>query len=134
MYAVRHSRLTFIFLYAGIVAGIAFNGIAGDYLLYDLAIHYTAIGFIGITIALYLPLMLPPITGRPIHFTMFNHIPILLVVLALALRTAGDIVLATNTSSAANYFLMVSGWLVVIALFVFVAMIHKSMREIGSRA
>ena len=133
LYTVRHSRLAFIFLYAAIAAAIAFNGIAGNYILYDLAIHYAAIGFIGITIALYLPMMLPPITGRAIHFTRFSKIPILLVISALAIRTGGDIAIATHAASGANYFLMVSGWLVVAALFVFVAMIHRSMREIGSQ-
>jgi hypothetical protein len=133
MYTIRHSRLAFIFLYAGIAAAIAFNGMAGNYILYDLAIHYAAIGFIGITIALYLPLMLPPITGRTIHFTKFNSAPILLVIAALAIRTGGDIAIATHVASSANYFWMLSGWLVLAALFVFVTMIHSSMREIGSR-
>jgi hypothetical protein len=45
----------------------AFN-IFGTFVLYDLAIQYVAIGFLGFTIALYLPLMLPPITGRIVPF------------------------------------------------------------------
>ena len=133
MYTVWHSRVAFVFLYAGIAAAIAFNGIAGNYILYDLAIHYAAIGFIGITIALYLPMMLPPITGRAMHFTKFNNIPILFVISALAIRTGGDIAITSHSASGANYLLMVSGWLVVAALFVFIAMIHRSMNEIGSQ-
>jgi hypothetical protein len=132
MYTIRHSRLAFIFLYAGIAMAIAFNGIAGNYIVYDLAIHYAAIGFIGITIALYLPLMLPPITGRMIHFTKFNNVPILLVISAIAIRTGGDITIELQATLGANYF-MISGWLVVAALFAFVIMIHRSMRETGSQ-
>jgi hypothetical protein len=127
-YTVRHSRLAFLFLYAGIALAIAF-GFSPSYILYDLAIHYVAIGFIGITVALYLPLMLPPITGKAVHFTKFNGAPVLLVVAALAVRTAGDIVITIQALTPASYFLMTSGWLVVAALFAFVAMIHRSMRE-----
>lgn len=130
VYTIRNSRMAFIFLYAGIALAIVFNSVAGNYIPYDLTIHYTAIGFIGITISLYLPLMLPPITGRTIHFTKFNSIPVLLVISALAIRTAGDVAIATRTVSGANYFLMTSGWLVVSALFVFVVMIHRSMSQV----
>ncbi len=129
MYTIQHSRLAFLFLYAGIAVATAFN-VSSSYMLYDLAIHYTAIGFIGLTIALYLPLMLPPITGRMIRFTKFNSVPVLLVILALAVRTAGDVAITTQvTSKEVSYLLMTSGWLVVAALSTFVAMIHRSMKE-----
>jgi hypothetical protein len=61
-YIVRNLRIAFQFLCSGIVLAVAFN-ISNSYIFYDLAIHYTAIGFLGITVALYLPLMLPPIIG-----------------------------------------------------------------------
>jgi hypothetical protein len=130
VYTLLHSRLAFVFLYAGIAMAALFSNFSNSYILYDLAIHYTAIGFIGITIALYLPLMLPPIIGRMVHFTRFNSIPILLVVTALAMRTGGDIAITTQLASSANYFMMMSGWLVVSALFVFVSMIHRGMEKI----
>ncbi len=129
MYTILHSRLAFIFLYTGISIAAAFSIVENNYILYDLAIHYVAIGFIGITIALYLPLMLPPITGNMVHFTKFNSIPILLVVVALAMRTAGNIVITTQMSSDANYFLMMSGWLIVSALFLFVTMVRRSKQK-----
>jgi hypothetical protein len=129
-YIIRHLRLAFLFLFAGIVVATAFN-ILGTFVLYDLAIHYTAIGFLGITIALYLPLMLPPITGRIIHFTKFNNLPLFLIFAALAIRTLGDVVLTFQPASVASisYAFMTSGWLVVAALFAFVGMIHSSMKQ-----
>ena len=134
IYTIRHSRLAFVFLFAGTGTAAAFITVANNYMLYDLAIHYTAIGFIGITIALYLPLMLPPITGRIIHFTKFNNIPITLVVLALLIRTLGDFAIATQLASGMiNYIAMVSGWLIVSAIIVFIKMIYASMREIDSQ-
>jgi hypothetical protein len=129
-YLFRHLRIAFLFLCSGIVLAFAFN-FSNSYILYDLAIHYTAIGFLGITVALYLPLMLPPITGKMIHFTKFSSLPLLLVVLALAIRTFGDIIMTMRLSvTPASYLLMISGWLIVIALIVFVRMIHESMKHV----
>jgi hypothetical protein len=130
-YTICHLRLAFVFLCAGILLAAAFT-ISSSYILYDLAIHYTAIGFLGITVALYLPLMLPPITGRMVHFTKFNGLPLLLIVAALAIRTSGDIFMSMKLgtiTSASSYLFMVSGWLVVAALFAFVTMIHRSMKH-----
>ncbi|MBD0361082.1 MAG: hypothetical protein ICV56_10275, partial [Nitrososphaeraceae archaeon] len=129
-YIIRHLRLAFLFLFAGIVIAAAFS-ILGTFVLYDLAIHYTAIGFLGITIALYLPLMLPPITGKIIHFTKFNSLPLVLIIASLAVRTSADIVLAVQPANIApvSYGFMISGWLVVAALFAFVVMIHRSMQQ-----
>jgi hypothetical protein len=131
IYTIRHLRVAFLFLCAGIILAAAYN-ISSSYILYDLAIHYTAIGFLGITVALYLPLMLPPITGRTVHFTKLNALPLLLIIAALAIRTSGDIVMTTMqlATTSASYLFMASGWLVVAALFAFVTMIHKSMKHV----
>jgi hypothetical protein len=132
-YTILHSRLAFFFLYAGVVTSAVFNLIANNFLLYDLAIHYTAIGFMGITIALYLPLMLPPITGKSVHFAKFNSIPILLVLIALAVRTISDLMTTSKQASDANYIFMLSGWLIVSSLIAYVTMIHRSMSKIDSQ-
>jgi hypothetical protein len=131
LYIMRHLRLAFFFLFAGILLAAAFN-ISRSYVLYDLAIHYTAIGFLGVTVALYLPLMLPPITGRMVHFTKFNILPLLLVVVALAIRTSGDIAMTMQLAtigSSSLYLFGISGWVVVVALFAFIMMIHSSMKQ-----
>ena len=131
LYIMRHLRLAFLFLFAGVILATAFN-ISRSYVLYDLAIHYTAIGFLGVTVALYLPLMLPPITGRMVHFTKFNRLPLLLVVVALAIRTSGDIAMTMQLAtigSSSLYLFSTSGWVVVVALFAFIIMIHSSMKQ-----
>jgi hypothetical protein len=97
--------------------------------LCDLAIHYTAIGFIGITIMLFLPLMLPPITGKSINFMNFNKLPIILILSALTLRTLGDIIIDMSVQNQFSLVFGMSGLVVLAAMFCFVAMIHKSMEE-----
>jgi hypothetical protein len=114
---------------AGVASALGFN-VASSYILNDLAIHYTTIGSIGLTIALYLPLMLPPITGKMMHFARFNSLPILLVVAALSVRTVGDYAI-TFQAAGVSYLFMSTGWLVVAALSAFVLMIHRSMKEVN---
>ena len=88
-----------------IIMAAAFN-IFGTFVLYDLAIHYVAIGFLGITIALYLPHMLSPITGRIVHFTKFNSLPLFLIIAALAVRTKGEIMMMSLQLATSNSHLM----------------------------
>ena len=145
---VLHIKTSFFLLLVGIFVGMLF-GITYEldhevyrFALYDLAIHTIAIGFIGITISLYLPLMLPPITGKTVQFTNLNKIPLLLILLSLAFRALGDVILAQGNSvpnfvsqfssllafNILNLMLGLSGWLVVIAMVVFVITLHRSMK------
>ena len=75
-YTLVHVKLSFMFLFLGITLSIISLFFADLFSLYDMWIHITAIGFIGITIALYLPMMLPPIIGRTVRFSRFSKIPL----------------------------------------------------------
>lgn len=127
-YTLAYTRISFLLLFAGTVLALYFDlGGSWAFLSYDLAIHYTAIGFVGTTIALYLPLMLPPITGRAVYFARFNHAPLLLILAALGVRAAGDAAIISGLKDTpALYVFMASGWLVVAALAAFVVMVHRS--------
>src|SRR6476646_6759467 len=132
--------LYFFFLFFFFLFFILFFLVGPYYVFYDLAIHTIAIGFIGLTIALYLPLMLPPIIGKIIHFTNFNRIPMVLIIISLCIRTVGDFILAQPSSFLGHiggsshqiftYSFGLSGWFVVVAMLVFVMMIHKSMKQV----
>jgi hypothetical protein len=138
-FIVIHIKISFAFLLIGIITSLLFFVVGQYYIFYDLAIHIIAVGFIGLTIALYLPLMLPPIIGKIIHFTNFNKIPLILIVISLCMRAGGDLLLGQPLSSYSedvlnlhrtlSYFFSMSGWIVVAAMFVFVLMIKRSMRE-----
>jgi Ca2+/Na+ antiporter len=101
---VLHIEIAFFLLLFGVFVAILYGITYGQdreehrFALYDLAIHTIAIGFIGFTIALYLPLMLPPIIGKTVQFTNLSKIPLLLIVLSLGLRTFGDLILAQGNS------------------------------------
>jgi hypothetical protein len=138
-FIVVHIRLSFMLLLLGITIALLFFLVGPYYIFYDLAIHIIAIGFIGLTIALYLPLMLPPIIGKIVHFTNLNKIPLILIVISLCMRAAGGLFLGQPLSSSSeyvlnlhrilSYFFGLSGWLVVAAMFIFVIMIQRSMRN-----
>src|SRR5262245_34439753 len=102
-------------------------------MLHDMWIHTIAIGFIGVTIALYLPLMLSPIIGRTIRFLHFSKIPIYLLLTSISLRFIGDLFLQAHLFSNGGISLYLSiplslsGWIVVAAIVSFMLMIHSSM-------
>jgi hypothetical protein len=139
-FTVIHVKTSFLFLFIGVAMAIFFSLVAHYFVFYDLVIHSIAIGFIGLTIALYLPLMLPPIIGKIIHFTNFNKIPLVLIIASLCIRAGGDFILAQPSSSLESirnsslqiltYSFSLSGWFVVVAMLVFVIMLHKSMKEV----
>ncbi|HSA98653.1 MAG TPA: hypothetical protein VLF17_06205 [Candidatus Nitrosotenuis sp.] len=126
-FTILHTRLAFSFLHVAVVMAVFFSFFP-SFALYDLAIHFTAIGFIGITIMLYLPILLPPITGKSIQFVQFNKIPLALLVGGLTARAAGDFVIQIIPSQL-SYIFGFSGWLIVAAMLYFVIMIHKSMGD-----
>ena len=141
-FTVIHIKISFLFLFIGIVMAILFSLVGQYFAFYDLVIHSIAIGFIGLTIALYLPLMLPPIIGKIIHFTSLNKIPLLLIIISLIIRAVGDFILVQPLSSSSlgyiqisspqilTYFFGLSGWLIIAAMLFFIIMIHKSMKEV----
>ena len=139
---VIHIKISFLFLFIGVIMAILFNLVGQYFVFYDLTIHSIAIGFIGLTIALYLPLMLPPVVGKIINFTSFNNIPLFLIIVSLIIRVAGDFILVLPSYSSSlgyiwsfshrilTYFFGLSGWFIVAAMLAFVIMIHKSMKEV----
>ena len=142
-FIVIHIKISFLFLFTGISMAFLSNLVHQYFVFYDFAIHSIAIGFIGLTIALYLPLMLPPIIGKVIHFTSLKKIPLLLIIISLSIRAVADFLVSQPLYSHSSlsytysfslrvltYFFGLSGWLVVAALLSFVIMIHRSMNEV----
>ena len=132
-YTLVHVKLSFMFLFLGITLSIISLFFADLFALYDMWIHITAIGFIGITIALYLPMMLPPIIGRTVRFSHFSKIPLSLVIISLCLRALGHFFIQVfpHTNEIPYLYLAgllgMSGWLVVLAILSFMFMVHRSM-------
>jgi len=132
-YTLFIAKLSFAFLFVGITLSITSIYLPNIFVIYDMWIHIIAIGFIGLTIALYLPLLLSPILGRTIRFTHFSKLPIWLILISLSVRVVGDIFIQTISYSGEVSYqylaisLSLSGWLIVAAILSFMYMVHGSM-------
>ena len=132
-YTLFIAKLSFAFLFVGITLSITSIYLPNIFVIYDMWIHIIAIGFIGLTIALYLPLLLSPILGRTIRFTYFSKLPIWLIVISLSVRVVGDIFFQSISYSGEVSYqylaisLSLSGWLIVAAILSFMYMVHGSM-------
>ena len=132
-YTLFIAKLSFAFLFVGITLSITSIYLPNIFVIYDMWIHIIAIGFIGLTIALYLPLLLSPILGRTIRFTHFSKLPVWLIVISLSVRVVGDIFIQSISYSGEVSYqylaisLSLSGWLIVAAILSFMFMVHRSM-------
>lgn len=129
---ILHTRIAFGFLLTGLTLGTLHAANLVNFAMYDLTIHYTAIGFIGITIMLYLPIMIPPILEKSIRFLDFNHIPLILIIAALGIRTIGDTLLSASHTERFGVIFGISGFVILAAMFLFVRMIHRAMKNTSS--
>ena len=129
---ILYTRIAYGFLLTALILGTTHAVNLTNFALYDLTIHYTAIGFIGITIMLYLPLMIPPILEKSIRFLDFNHIPLVLILSALGIRTIGDVILSSQLHDSSMIIFGVSGFFVLTGMFLFVRMIHRAMKNTNS--
>ncbi|MBI5697488.1 MAG: hypothetical protein HZC29_03110 [Thaumarchaeota archaeon] len=126
---ILHTRIAFGFLLTGLILGVFHAANLVSFAMYDLTIHYTAIGFIGITIMLYLPIMIPPILEKSIRFLDFNHMPLTLIIAALAIRTIGDVLLSASYNEQFGVIFGISGFVILSGMFLFVKMIHRAMKN-----
>lgn len=136
-YTLVVAKLSFTLLFIGIILSIISVFFSDIFFLYDMWIHIIAIGFIGLIVAMYLPLMLPPILGRTVRFIHISKLPIWLIIVSLGIRTLGDVYIHLISISGQSSFqflalpLSLSGWMILAAILSFMYMIHRSMNMPG---
>lgn len=131
LYTLYHTRASFYFLYFGEVLGLLYYIFDKKFLFYDLSIHSIAIGFIGITIASYLPMMLAPLLGKPIVIKKFNKIPMILIILSLIMRFTGMTYISYFNSYGffiLYIFTSTSGFLILLAIVIFIILLYRSIK------
>jgi hypothetical protein len=120
-------RVSYIMLVLGLVTALLYD-LMPIFALYDLAIHLVTIGFIGITIMNFMPIMLPPILGRSVNYTRFNMLPLIILLAGIVVRVAWNILpLITQVD---RLMLGTSGFIVLLAMILYIRMIHSSMEPI----
>ena len=131
LYTLHHTRISFYFLYGGLFLGILFYIFDKKFMFYDLSIHFIAIGFIGITIASYFPMMIAPIFGKPIVVKKINKIPLILIIISLLTRTIGMVYISYFNGtgfSILQSLTSISGFLILLAIIIFIALMYKSIK------
>lgn len=125
-YTLIYIRLAYISLYTALLLSITYN-IYPSFPIYDLSIHLLTIGFIGFTIMLYLPMMLPPIIGKNIKFVRLNLIPLYLILTGLILRIVGVFNMDNKLFSLFGY----SGLTTIAGFIYYLIVLHRAMVDIN---
>ena len=132
LYTLYHTRISFYFLCIGAFLAVLYYLFDKKFMFYDLSIHFIAIGFIGITIASYIPMMLAPILGKPIVVRKFNKIPLILITVSLVIRTIGMTCTSyfdSNGFSLLHALTTTSGFLIPVAIIIFILLLYISIKS-----
>jgi hypothetical protein len=132
LYTLHHTRISWYFLCLGAFWAVLYYSFDKKFMFYDLSIHFMAIGFIGVTIASYIPMMLAPILGKPIVVGKFNKIPLILVTVSLVMRTMGMAYASYFDSkgfSLLHALTTMSGFLIPLAIIIFISMLYRSIKS-----
>jgi len=119
-------RISYIMLVLGLVTALLYD-LTPTFALYDLAIHIVTIGFIGITIMNFMPIMLPPILGKDVNYTRFNMLPLIMLLAGIVVRVAWNIL--PFITQVDRLMLGMSGFIVLLAMILYIRMIHSSMES-----
>jgi len=120
-------RVSYIMLVLGLVTALLYD-LTPTFALYDLAIHIVTIGFIGITIMNFMPIMLPPILGKDVNYTRFNMLPLIMLLAGIVVRVAWNIL--PFITQVDRLMLGMSGFIVLLAMILYIRMIHSSMEPL----
>lgn len=129
---MHHTRVSFCFLYVGAVLGLLFYVFDENFVFYDLSVHFIAIGFIGVAIASYLPMMLAPILGKPIAVNGLYNIQLILIIVLLLTRSVGIVYVSYFDSygfTLLHSLTSMSGFLVLLAMAIFIVLMLKSIKS-----
>ena len=132
LFTMHHTRVSFCFLYVGAVLGLLFYVFDENFVFYDLSVHFIAIGFIGVTIASYLPMMLAPILGKPIAVNGLYNIQLILIIVSLLTRSVGIVYVSYFDSygfTLLHSLTSMSGFLVLLAMAIFIVLMLKSIKS-----
>ena len=87
-YLRRHLAVSYIFLYLGLLAGVAYLSLSPPMNLYDLYIHFIALGFIGSMLIGHGPIIISRLLGMK---PLFRYTPLYLLILSISTRAVTDL-------------------------------------------
>lgn len=128
-YVSRHVRVAYGWAVMGMVlaVGYALSGFELD--LYDPFIHSLTLGFIGTMMLAHGPVILPGVLKRSFNEEKPAVLPLGVLTSAVVLRVAGELFLLVSYSVTVRLIVGLSGWLVLIAVLLFLRSIIMGIME-----
>jgi small-conductance mechanosensitive channel len=97
--------------------------------LYDPFIHSLTLGFIGTMMLAHGPVILPGVLKRKFNERKLTMLPLLVLTLSVVLRAGGDLLMLVSYSAAVRLIVGLSGWLVLVAVLLFLSSIVRGILE-----
>ena len=118
-YVFSHTRVAYAWGIVGVIlAGIYFAD-SMRINLYDPFIHSIAVGFIGTMLLAHGPVILPSVTGKKLDATKISLLPLGILTAGNLIPVGGDLTLLAYNSKIVEIIVGLSGWLILIAVIVF---------------
>ena len=125
-YVVSHTKVAYAWGILGVILAAIYSMDSMHIDLYDSFIHSIAVGFIGTMLLAHGPVILPTVTGRKIDMAKISILPLSVLTLGNLIRIAGDIISLAYASRALEIVVGLSGWLILIAVILFLRQIMFS--------
>ncbi|MHB2035916.1 MAG: NnrS family protein [Nitrososphaerales archaeon] len=125
-YVFSHTRVAYAWGIFGVVLGGIYFASSMRIDLYDSFIHSIAVGFVGTMLLAHGPVILPSVTGRKLDPTKLTLLPLGILTAGNLIRVGGDLTLLAYNSGIIAIIVGLSGWLILIAVIVFLKEIFVS--------
>ncbi|GEM_PF-1158082 len=117
-YVSKHVMVAYAWLMVGCAFGVAYS-IQAPGFIYDAVIHSLMVGYVGSMLLAHGPVILPTVTGRKINQSTLTLIPLILILVSNVFRISGDFQLGGVIQAIVSFASGISGWLVLVAVLVF---------------
>lgn len=125
-YVVAHTRVAYAWGIFGLLLALIYSADSMRVDLYDPFIHAIAVGFIGTMLLAHGPVILPTVTGRKLDLNKLSLLPLAILSFGNLIRIGGDIISLTYVSTVLESIVGLSGWLILIAVILFMRQIFSS--------
>jgi hypothetical protein len=119
-YVFVHTRIAYAWGIFGLILAEIYFAYSFRFDLYDPFIHSIAVGFIGTMLLAHGPVILPSVLGRKLDVTRLSIFPLGILTTGNLIRVSGDLISVSYYSEMVTLFVGLSGWLILIALIVFI--------------
>lgn len=128
-YVSRHVRVAYGWAVVGMVLAIGYSLSGFELDLYDLFIHSLTLGFVGTMMLGHGPVILPGVLKRKFNEEKLTMLPLAVLTLSMVLRAGDDLFMLASHSPAVRLIVGFSGWLVLVAVLLFLRSILRGTRE-----